>query len=224
MREKRCSHDQHHNAPSFFAAAAVPAIAALPAAATASAFEQVDPIIDLAERTIRAWEDHGRAIQAFAPFDQAMMDWRRENPAPEFAAYKTVKAEYDATGQVLNRKEVGEYFVSKMDEGAINKLMAETAAEKRAMANWRRRERRAEERTGHVKADAAVAAACHASVDLIRELTQTRPRTVAGLFAKARVARIVCMDELNEQLAWDSGMLAGEVTAAENAAPRLNTV
>jgi hypothetical protein len=47
---------------------------------------------------------------------------------------------------------------------------------------------------------------------------------MAGFFAKARVARFVCWDKLNEQLAYDAGMLAGEVTAARNAAPRFNTV
>ena len=66
-------------------------------------------------------------------------------------------------------------------------------------------------------------AADRAAAELIEELVQTRPRTIAELFAKARVARIVCRDKLNEQLAWDSGMLAGEVTAAQNAAWRHKT-
>ena len=55
-------------------------------------------------------------------------------------------------------------------------------------------------------------------------LIDGRPQTMAGFFAKARVARFVCWDKLNEQLAYDAGMLAGEVTAARNAAPRFNTV
>jgi hypothetical protein len=154
-----------------------------------------------------------------------MMDWRDANPCPKSMTRKTVKTEYDAdTGQVRNRKEVGDYFVALMDKGYAAEVAAETAAEKRAMANWRRRERAAEQQTGYAKADASAAVACTASVKLIEELIETRPRTIAGLFAKARAARLVCWEKLNEQLAYDSGMLAGEVTAAENTAPRYETI
>jgi hypothetical protein len=93
-----------------------------------------------------------------------MMDWSRKNPAPTLAQVsgpKSVKAEYDGNGRVLNRKEVGEYFVKLMDKQPEAEVAAETAAQKRAMANWRRRERAAKRRTGYTKADAEAAAACH---------------------------------------------------------------
>jgi hypothetical protein len=151
-------------------AATLPALAASTAVAVAaptilSAVEaNRDPIIDLAERTIRAWEDHGAAIDIFEVPDLAMMDWSRKNPAPTLAQVsgpKSVKAEYDGNGRVLNRKEVGEYFVKLMDKQPEAEVAAETAAQKRAMANWRRRERAAKRRTGYTKADAEAAAACH---------------------------------------------------------------
>jgi hypothetical protein len=151
------------------AAAAIPAIAVLPAAATTLATTlDIDPIIELAERAIRADEANGAACKAFEPFDLAMMDWRDANPQPKSAlqaAREAVRAKYDAAGQVLNREELGECFVAKFDKSYAAEA---TAAEKRAMANWRRRERAAERRTGYAKADAAAGAACHASADLLR--------------------------------------------------------
>jgi len=201
------------------AVAAVPAVALLPVASRA--LEQLnDPIIELAERTIQAWEDHGAACRAFEPFDLAMMDWRDANPPPKSASRETVKAEYDAAGQVLNRTELGEQFVSIFDKSHAAEVATQTAAEERAMANWLRRERAGERRIGYTKADAAAAAACHASAELNDELKKTHPQTIAGLFAKARAASLVCLSDLNDQLVWDIGLLAGEVTAAENAATR----
>jgi hypothetical protein len=85
-----------------------------------------------------------------------MMDWRDANPAPKSstrAAREAVRPVYDAdTGQVLNRAELGECFVALFDKNYTTEMARAAVAEKCAMANWRRRERAAERRTGYAEA------------------------------------------------------------------------
>lgn len=90
-----------------------------------------------------------------------------------------------------------------------------------AMKEWKQREKAAKRRTGLSQAGAVQRAASTASVKLIDELIQAQPRTLAGLVAKARAARVVKVNEIDDGLAvrivWDIGVLAGE-TAPEEAA------
>lgn len=185
-------------------AAAVPALALPPVIASAA---EVDPIIELAERCIRAHEVHGAACTAFEPVDQAMIDWRAANPPPKPAAMQAAmtspKAEYDAAGRVLNRKDVGEYFVAHLDKNFVAEATVLSAAEKRAIDNWRRREQAAELQTGFTRLSAAMDAAGDAAARLVEQLRDAKPRSFAGLAAKARVARLVVDDELNCSIAWD---------------------
>jgi hypothetical protein len=87
-----------------------------------------------------------------------------------------------------------------------------TAAAKR----WRRRERAAERRTGYRNAQELNEEARQRSADAIDELCDTRPRTFAGLVAKARAVPQIDPDDIYEfGRAWllDIAALAGAAEA-----------
>jgi hypothetical protein len=82
------------------------------------------------------------------------------------------------------------------------------------VAKCERREKAVKRRTGVTEAEAKSAAACHASWDAMRALSDTVPQTFAGLAAKARAVRHLkddIADELMASLARDIGVLAGEI-------------
>jgi hypothetical protein len=203
------------------AAAAVPASALLPAASTAIAAaapnaesaEQSDPVIELAERVILADGAHGEACKAFNPFDTAFGEWKEKNPPPKIRAVRIGDTD-DPTS--VYAKKLGKWLLNETAQADYIAAKEEHLA---AMKRWERRLRAARKRTGYDRAYAAQGAACHACADLVDELSKTLPRTFAGLVAKARAARVVAESglEIGEQVTWDIGVMAGEITPREAA-------
>ncbi len=169
---------------SLFAKAAVAAVAvAAPTIAIASPtpqpkMEADDPVIALAQRVIELYDAHGRAIDDFSPFDMTMMEWRAANPTPVIPERTTFKREEDP--------ETGLLVVREMAMFSPEQHAAHEAQWKRQVANWRRRERRAERRTGYRAAELAAHRACDASINAMHALADKQPSTIAGLAVKAK--------------------------------------
>ncbi len=134
-------------------------VAALPAIANA---DPDDPVIELAARAVKAWHDFEAACDASTPFEEAMMNWRKANLKPEPSNQLRLPP---GLAQFANHFDA-------VDIEAIAPLLTaeEKAAVARAARNWRRRELRAEKRTGYAAAKAAEAAASDVVNDLVDEL------------------------------------------------------
>jgi hypothetical protein len=104
-----------------------------------------------------------------------------------------------------------------MLEWRKNNPLPDESAGASAMARWRRRERAAERRTGHAKADANRETACTAARDATNTLRDTVPATLAGLAAKAKAWRYLekdikeQADELVYSLADDIDVMVGKL-------------
>jgi hypothetical protein len=170
-----------------------------------------DPVIELAERAITAWNDWAAALAATTPYEEKMMAWRRENPMPlGYPIHRPLPRNVaDTVDDPLSG--VRSYNVMPLSAD-------DWVAAKRAARNWRRRERGAEKRTGYAAAMAAQEAADAVSTDLVEELRNAIPVTFAGLAAKAR-ASTACSNagccDFEAELARDIRVLAGELTRAE---------
>jgi hypothetical protein len=93
------------------------------------------------------------------------------------------------------------------------------AEHKAAMAQWRRRERAAERRSGYARTDAVATAANAKHSAVIEALRDATLCTIASLIAKVRACRANRGDdELAVSLMWDIGVVAGEVGPSELAA------
>jgi hypothetical protein len=192
------------------AAAALPALAmpaaVLPVAALAkpiAAPAELDPVIELAERTIKTWDEFGAAITAVSPLEELKFDWRRKNPPPEQeAADVVVEQSRDAAG----------YLICNVRCEPSGQIEQKKIAHNRAYRNWERRKARFAKRCGY---SAAYAKQCevHDAHSAVRDqLEETQPRTWAGFVAKARAARHLDQDEaLCQQIAVDIATMAGEV-------------
>ncbi len=185
--------------------ASVPAVAVAAGSAPAlSQFAPNDPVFAFAERAIQLHREHEAACDALAPCDEAMIDWRKENPKPvRVNPYR------------VNRNEIMDPHTGKLS--ATEVTIYEPGADmrkafeehKRVVRNWKRRELAAERRTGYRAADAAQDRASEASSAAIEALALTRPCTLAGLAAKARAALIINSDNYFDwQLAQDIDALA----------------
>jgi hypothetical protein len=200
-------------------AAAVPALA-LPAVivvaapnaappAVVVAAPPTDPVIALAERAIEAWDTHGAAIDAFAPFDEAMFKWRDKNLRP---ATRRLEGS-DISSSVAGLTEAEQRVVRILRVPAAE-YEARDRDYRAAVAKWERRERAAQRRTGFTKADANATAAGRASRQAMETLRDTLPQSFAGVAAKARAARHLKDDmaeELMDSLARDIGVMSGEI-------------
>jgi hypothetical protein len=197
-------------------AASVPALAlpavvvtAIPAAAAIAPTATPDPMIELAERVIEAWDAHGDACQSLKPSEIAMFEWRRKNLRPVSRNLEGFDVSCSTAG--LNNMEQAIVRVLRVSSAEYEARDREHRA---AVAKWERRERAAERRTGFTKADANADAAGRASWQAMETLRDTLPHSFAGVAAKARAARHLkddMADELVASLARDIGVLAGEV-------------
>jgi len=178
--------------------AAVPAIAILPAAAAAvqrlpiMTEEGDDPVVALADRAIKAWNEFEAANRACQPFDEAMCKWRKENPPPEPYKFEELCRELDPAVTGLNECE-------------------QEREHRAAMAKYKRRVRAADRRTGHAKAWAIEGAACVAATKATDALCDAVPRTFQRLAAKARADRLIDDPNLKHSIVWDIGVIAGDV-------------
>jgi hypothetical protein len=103
-------------------------------------------------------------------------------------------------------------FSEMMNKWRENNPMPEPSADADAIKRWERRERDAERRCGYRTAPIAEDRACKLSADSIEDLCDARPKSFAGLAAKARASRII--DSTGRfwdwQLVEDIASLAGE--------------
>jgi hypothetical protein len=89
------------------AAAAVPAIALLPAAsgALAAAPTVADPVIELAEHVMQTHDAYVAACEAwFGAPDAAMTEWRKNNPLPDLSADDTAVARWRRRERAAERR------------------------------------------------------------------------------------------------------------------------
>ena len=186
----------------------------LPARVEAAA----DPVIEIAQRTIDGHLEYMAKCDAWNPSEEAMIEWQKKNPMPEMRAYQVNPNEafHISTGKFFDIEQPASDYVPGAD------MNAAIAEHKAAIGRWKRRERSAERRTGYRAADAEKDHAANVSMNAIEALRDARPRTLAGLIAKARAARVVHVDEVDVNLAasivWDIGALAGEVKPEEGPA------
>lgn len=189
----------------FALTAGAAAVTALPAIASAASGEP-DPVIALADRTIELHRAYQAAVAAFRPYDEAMLEWHKANPPPPRPQPITVDHDKDARTITLRGWLTGDEFKT-----------AVLVPEKRAQRNYRRRERAAARRVvGYTEAKAAHLRAGDLFLDAVNALALAHPRTMAGLAAKARAARLLqCHDALAQKLMFDIGIVAGELTAEQ---------
>jgi hypothetical protein len=188
-------------------AVALPAlavVAAVPALATPIApLVELDPVIELAEGTIKTWDEFGAAIRAAAPFEKLQFDWRDKNPPPE-------KPKPD--GEVTESQDAAGNMILHIRTEARARSKRKQALYDRAYKSWERRKTRFEKSCGYDGAFAKQDEIGGTHRDVRDQLEEARPRTWAGLVAKARAARHLDQDEtLCQQIAFDIGIMAGEV-------------
>jgi hypothetical protein len=173
--------------------------------AVAAATQPADPVIAIAEEAIRLYRVCDAGFETFDTFEEAMFLWLRENPQPQMRAYKVNPKEALclATGKFFDIDNPAAKYVPDPD---MNEAIQEHKA---AVARWKRRERDAKRRTGYRAAKIDQDSAGDASVAAIEKLIETRPRTFAGLVAKARAVLIVDPDDCYDwPLAEDISALA----------------
>jgi hypothetical protein len=187
-------------------AAVSPIVAPQPVNAEAAA----DPIVALAERVIEAWRELSAACAHVTPFEEAMIEWRQNNPRPQLRAYQVnpKQAFHVATGRFFDIDGGPEAVVDFTPGADMNAAIRE---QKISMGRWKRREQAASRRTGFAQARKSQDAASNRASDLIEQLCATQPRTLAGLAAKARAARLVDEGDLECSMAQDIGVMVGEI-------------
>ena len=199
------------------AAAVLPALAlpaaVLPAAVLAkpiTAPAELDPVIELAERAIKAYREFDEANARFQSFDSAMIEWREKNPAPR---------QRDVPVNSKQAFNFGTEHFFDIDGNPQVPVKFEASAEWEAaheehesnLARWKRRETAAKRRTGYAKAKKDEKEASERSTDAIFALIAAHPRTMAGLAAKARAGRITQDDGIWQEIVYDVGIMVGEV-------------
>ena len=147
------------------------------------------------------------------PSEVAMIEWGKNNPAPELGDYQS-KTSPKLAFHFARRK----FFDSDGGPEAVVDFEADDEEAKKkhkvAMAKWRRRERAAERRTELADAEAIRSDACNVAWQAMEGLRDTTPLSFAALAAKARAARYLdgaVGDELYLPLLRDIGVMAGEV-------------
>jgi hypothetical protein len=172
-----------------------------------------DPIFELAQGCIDAKAGHEAALKASDAAEGAMIEWRTKNPRPERRRCDS----HPNAALSLKRDEAGGWYDLETSERLTNEQVSpdDHKAEqkhKRALRNWRQRERYAERRTGYAAAERTIRTACIKHSNAIQALQGATPVTLVGLVAKARACRAnKDDDELAASLMWDIGVLAGEV-------------
>ena len=167
------------------AAAAVPAIGAPAVVAAATALPaiaegkpaQPDPVIGLAREVEEAYAADAAAYEVDAALDDAHCEWRTKNPMPSFTVSRTR----------ISTERTEDAVIDKIETPLIPP--EQRAAEKRALANWKRRLRRWKVKSGFAAAEQAHDETSKRLEDAIDALADAAPTTIAGLIAKARAAR-----------------------------------
>jgi hypothetical protein len=184
-------------------AAALPALAVVAAVPALATPVELDPVIELAERTIKTWDEFGAAIRAAAPFEKLQFNWRDKNPPPE-------KPKPD--GEVTESQDAAGNMILHIRTEARARSKRRQALYDRAYKSWERRKTRFEKSCGYDDAFAKQDEIGDTHRDVRDQLEEAHPRTWAGLIAKARAARHLDQDEtLCQQIAFDIGIMAGEV-------------
>jgi hypothetical protein len=192
------------------AAVGIAAVSPIVASQKVNAEAAADPIVALAERTMQAWNDLSAACAHVTPFEEAMIEWRKNNPQPQLRAYQVnpKQAFHVATGRFFDIDGGPEAFVDFAPGADMNAALKE---QKIAMGRWKRRKQAAGRRTGFAQARKTQDAASDRASELIEQLCAAQPRTLAGLAAKARAARLIDEGDLECSMAQDIGIMVGEI-------------
>jgi hypothetical protein len=187
---------------------ALAVVAAVPALATPTAPAELDPVIELAERAIKTWDDLNAAISATDTFGESMFDWRLKNPPPEKGESPTqIDKSEDAAGRTIMRIRCG----------SSSEIKQRKALDDRAYRNWQRREARFAKQCGYADAEKKQQEVETVQDEALDRLNDAHPRTWAGLVAKARAARHCGQrDSLCQQIAFDIGIMAGDPDAKDD--------
>jgi hypothetical protein len=207
---------------SAFAAVSGSALAALPLTAVP---ESQDPVIALAQRLAEAHEAQCATCDAVTPFERAMIEWEKANPAPSSRLVEVAELEPDGRG-VFNfyrrdrgegpniiggKPELMEGLVRVTDRSEQDALHTE---DEEAFREWKRRQQAAKRRMGYREPDLAQTKASRGVGAIERELVEATPRTFQGLVAKAKILSVTTkgteQTELGAALLRDIAIVSGE--------------
>jgi hypothetical protein len=159
-------------------AAALPAIT-VPAAAEPYVVD--DELVALADRAGRAFQVLDKGFEPFNVLDERVLDWRRQNPKPEWSAFGTWADE-------------GARFVSKDGVAKKDDYYA-------AVAEWKRQKEAFERECGYAELREANNAKLGVFLEVLEKMAEKPALSIRGIVAKARAAR------LNPDIADDRDLL-----------------
>jgi hypothetical protein len=136
-----------------------------------------------------------------------MFEWRKKNPMPERPSIEPAE-ERDLSIPGLNKHELKIIKVMRTLRAPEDIAEQQHRAE---ITKWKRREKAAERRTGFAQARRSEAETSDRASELIGQLCEAQPRTLAGLAAKARVARRINEGDLECSISHDIGAMVGEI-------------
>ena len=177
-----------------------PSFAVAKAAASAPSFvpplasEADDPIMALVDRAMEAHRELDAACSAMAAPEEAMFEWRENNPMP-------VQEKSEPNPRAALHLASGKWFdvegglQAPIEGGAWGDSSEATDAHKKQVALWKRREHAAKRRTGYAKTDREQGEALHRLSEACKALCEAQPISLAGLVAKAGVAHAMADDE-----------------------------
>jgi hypothetical protein len=164
-----------------------------------------DPALALAQRAAEAFVDHRNAIDAFRGPEKAMLRWWRRYGEPTQPETQS-PTNAGLPGDSDDREKGGDPRRSAEELGSPIPDPGETGKA------WAARQQAAMQRFGYTQAVEALDSAADRHFEALSALQATRPITLAGLVAKARICRENPDDyELALSLMSDIGVLAGDV-------------
>jgi hypothetical protein len=158
------------------------------------ASEADDPIMALVNRAMEAHRELDARCSACAAPEEAIFEWRRNNPTP-------VQSKTEPNPRAALHLASGKWFdvegglQAPIEGGAWGDSSEATAAHKKQVALWKRREQAAKRRTGYATTDREQAAALRRLSKAVDALCEAQPISLAGLIAKAGVAHAMADDE-----------------------------
>jgi hypothetical protein len=153
-----------------------------------------DPIMALVDRAMEAHRELDAACSAMAAPEEAMFEWRENNPMP-------VQEKSEPNPRAALHLASGKWFdvegglQAPIEGGAWGDSSEATDAHKKQVALWKRREQAAKRRTGYAKTDREQGEALHRLSEACKALCEAQPISLAGLVAKAGVAHAMADDE-----------------------------
>jgi hypothetical protein len=167
----------------------------------------VDPVVDLAERAVIAWNDFAEKCSVMSNAEDLVIDWRKLNPAPKMRA-----------AVVGNDQDYSAFQAGRSSYDPNADLLAAVKEQQSAFKEWKKLERSVKTQTGYTRAERAQKLAGDRFEEVRDELVDARPTSIAGLRAKARAARVSHDDGLQQEIVFDIGVLFGDLD--KNKKPR----